>query len=117
MEITETRQNGVAALEVKGRIDSTTAGRLQEHLTDLVRAGCSGLIVDFRQVGYISSAGFKALLIAAKQGESARCALALCGIVGEVQRMFEIGAFDQVFTILGTRDECLARLAAGTAAE
>ena len=100
MQITEMRDGPITALELKGRIDSSTAGSLQERLTALVRSGCKGMIVDFRHVAYISSAGFRALLIAARQGEESRCALALCGVVGEVRRMFEIGAFDEVFTIL-----------------
>lgn len=116
MEIIETQLEGVAVLEVRGRIDSTTADGLQERLSALVQSGCTGLVVDFKQVAYISSVGFKVLLIAAKQGEDSCCALALCGVVGEVRRLFEIGAFDQVFTILGTREECIERLAASRAA-
>lgn len=111
LEITEDREGRIAALAVKGRIDSTSASSLQEKLTQLVSSGCTGLIVDFRNVAYISSAGFRALLIAAQAGESMRCAMALCGIAGEVRRMFEMAAFDQVFTILGTREECAAHLA------
>jgi anti-anti-sigma factor len=114
MEIIETQLGGMAAVDLKGRIDSTAAGLLQERLIALVRSGCSGLIVDFKLVPYISSAGFKALLIAAKQGEASDCTLALCGIVGEVRRMFEIAAFDQVFTILATREECIEQIAAGS---
>jgi anti-sigma B factor antagonist len=112
MEMSEALTDGVAELELKGRIDSTTAGGLQERMSQLVASGCKGLIVDFREVMYISSAGFRALLIAAQLGESRRCAVALCGVVGEVRRMFEIAAFDQVFTILPTREECAAHLAA-----
>ena len=111
MEISEVLAEGIAALELKGRIDSTTAQGLQERMSALVGSGCKGLIVDFRNVIYISSAGFRALLIAAQLGESSRCAVALCGIAGEVRRMFEMGAFDQVFTILSTREECAAHLA------
>ena len=111
MELIETQLNGMAAVDVKGRIDSNTAGLFQERLIWLIRSGCAGLIVDFRQVIYISSAGFKALLIAAKHGEESRCAMALCGIVGEVRRMFEISAFDQVFTIHGTREDCVKQFA------
>ena len=88
----------------------------EESLTELVRSGSRGLIVDLRHVAYISSAGFRALLIAAQLGETSRCALALCGIGSEVRRMFEMGAFDQVFTILATREECVAHLAAASTA-
>jgi anti-sigma B factor antagonist len=116
MEITQADQGGIPALSVSGRIDSTTAGSLQERLSELVRAGSRGLIVDLKQVAYVSSAGFRALLIAAQLGESSRCTLVLCGIAGEVRRMFEMGAFDQVFTILATREECAAHLAGTTAA-
>ena len=116
LEITQEDEAGIAALAVSGRIDSTTAAKLQERLTELVRAGGRGLIVDLRQVAYISSAGFRALLIAAQLGESTRCSLALCGVAGEVRRMFEMGAFDQVFTILATREECATHLAAASTA-
>jgi anti-sigma B factor antagonist len=116
MEFTQDLKDGIAALAIKGRIDSTTADSLQGKLLELVRSGCRGLVVDFRQVAYISSAGFRALLIAAKQGESSRCGLALCGVVGEVQRMFEMGAFEEVFTIVSTREEATAHLSAGSAA-
>ena len=116
MEITQELQDGIAALSIKGRIDSTTADGLQGTLLEVVRSGCRGMIVDFRQVAYISSAGFRALLIAAKEGETTRCALALCGVVGEVRRMFEMGAFEEVFSIHATREECAAHLAAGSAA-
>lgn len=116
MEIFETQFGSVAVVEVRGRIDSTTVDGLQERLSALVQSGCTGLVIDFKQVEYISSVGFKVLLITARQGAAACCALALCGVVGEVRRMFEIGAFDQVFTILGTREECIERLTAGPAA-
>jgi len=112
MEIIETRIHAVVVIDVKGRIDSTSAGPLQERLSGLARSDCAGLVIDFKQVPYISSAGFKALLIAAKHGEESGCALVLCGVVGEVRRMFEIAAFDQVFSILATRKECIEQLAA-----
>jgi anti-anti-sigma factor len=112
IQITEEVNDGIAAMSVSGRIDSVTASSLQERMSKMVESGCRGLIVDFRQVIYVSSAGFRALLIAAQLGESRSCRLALCGIVGEVRRMFEMGAFDQVFTILASREECAAHLAA-----
>lgn len=112
VEIIESLEGAIASVEIKGRIDSTTAVGLQERLTGLVRSGRSGLVIDFRQVAYISSAGFRALLIAAKLGEESRCAIAFCGIAGEVRRMFEIGAFDEVFTILATREDCANHLTA-----
>ena len=110
MEIVETTQSGVAVLEVKGRINSTTAESLQERLCAAVRGGHAGVVVDLKQVAYISSAGFRALLLGARAGSSSGCGLALCGVTGEVQRLFDISGFDSAFDLFGTREECIARL-------
>jgi anti-sigma B factor antagonist len=112
MEVIETQVDATAIVEVRGRIDSTTASGLQQRLQKPIESGLTGIVVDFSQVQYISSAGFKALLIAAKLGEKSGCSVALCGVVGEIRRMFEIAAFDQVFTILDTREACVRHLAA-----
>ena len=116
MQIVEVRDGDIASVELQGRIDSSTAPGLQNHLIGLVRSGCTGMILDFRHVAYVSSAGFRALLVAARHGEESRCGLAFCGLADEVRRMFEIGAFDEVFTILATREECAGHLLAGSAA-
>jgi len=49
-------------VDVSGRVDSATAPDLEEKLLELVAAGNGNLVVDLSQVGYISSAGLKALL-------------------------------------------------------
>ncbi len=110
VEIIATQLQEFSAVEVRGRIDSTTAGSLQERLCALARSGHKGLIVDLAQVPYMSSAGFRALLLAAKAGEDSGCALALYGLNGEVRRLFTIGGFDELFLVLATREDCVAQL-------
>jgi anti-anti-sigma regulatory factor len=48
------------------------------------------------------------LLIANKSTQEKNGKLALCGIVGEVKRLFEIGAFDDLFSICATREDGIA---------
>src|SRR5690242_8534379 len=107
MEIIETSTDGFAILEVRGRINSTTAEGLQERLCAAARGGHAGVVVDLEQVPYISSAGFRALLLGARAGAGSRCGLALCGATAEVQRLFDIAGFDGAFDLLGTREECI----------
>jgi len=111
MEITEIQSGTVTAVAVKGRIDGATAGPLRDRLSKLIASGLSRLVVDFREVAYISSAGFRTLLIIAKQSEDAAGHLALCGISSEVRRLFEIAAFTDLFLILPNREEAIAELA------
>jgi anti-anti-sigma factor len=112
VDIVESTEGGIAVLEVKGRINSTTAESLQERLCAAARGGFAGVVVDLKQVAYISSAGFRALLLGSRAGESSGCALALCGVAGEVQRLFDIAGFDGAFETFPTRDECITRLKA-----
>jgi anti-sigma B factor antagonist len=116
MEIIATQAHEFPAVEIRGRVDSTTAGSLQERLCALARGGPGGLIVDLGQADYMSSAGIRALLVAAKAGEDSGCQLALCGLTGEIQRLFTLGGFDEFFLILPTREDCVAQLRARPAA-
>ena len=114
MEIVESNEDGFAVLQVSGRINSTTAAELQERLFAAARGGHAGVVVDLKQVAYISSAGFRALLLGARAGAGSRCGLALCGATAEVQRLFDIAGFDGAFDLFGSREECIARLRSGS---
>ena len=108
MEIHTETLDAVTALVVKGRVDSTTADRLLDHLTATIGRGSARLVIDLKEVSYISSAGFRTLLITARSVEKARGRLALCGIGGEVKRLFDIASFTDLFTILPNRDDAVA---------
>ena len=110
MEITETKSGAVTTVALKGRVDSATAGTLRERLSKLIESVPARLVIDFRDVAYISSAGFRTLLIIAKQSEDAKGGLALCGFSSEVRRLFEIAAFTELFLILPSREEAIAAL-------
>jgi len=110
MEIAEQQAGEITVVEVKGRIDSNTAKVFGERLTGLIRDGRSRVVVDFRQIMYISSAGFRALLIAGKLADETNGTLALCSLSGEVQRLFDLGAFTDLFVIYPSRDESIAKL-------
>lgn len=108
MEIHTDTIDAVSACSVKGRVDSTTADKLLDHLTATIRGGSARLVIDLKDVTYISSAGFRTLLITARSVENARGRLALCGVGGEVKRLFDIAAFTDLFTILPNREDAIA---------
>ena len=110
MEINATPFEDVTAVAVKGRVDSTNADGLKERLGEIIRAGSSRLIIDLKEVIYISSAGFRTLLITARAVEQASGRMVLCGIAGEVKRLFDMAAFSDLFTIVPTRDDAVTAL-------
>jgi anti-sigma B factor antagonist len=110
MEIAEQQAGEITIVEVKGRIDSNTAKAFGDKLTTLIRAGRARLVVDLHSIMYISSAGFRALLVAGRLAEETKGVLALCSLSAEVQRLFELGAFTDLFEIYASREEGLSKL-------
>jgi len=70
IEITE-KTNEELTMMVSGRIDTDTAGDLREVL-DEVSPDLQRLVMDFRDVSYISSAGLRELLVCRKRFQGDR---------------------------------------------
>jgi anti-anti-sigma factor len=105
MEIAESETAGVLVLEPSGYIDSTNANAFTTQLMDIVRARQCNLVIDFQKVKYISSAGFRSLLLVGDAIENIQKKLVLCGIGAEVRRVFAIAKFDELFVVCSSRDE------------
>jgi anti-sigma B factor antagonist len=110
MQLVEGVINDVTVLEAHGRLDSTTASKLGDRLIALVQAGQSAIVVDLNDIAYISSAGFRVLLTANRLAAEKRSKLALCGVIGEVRRLFEIGDFTKLFLICQTQADGIGQL-------
>lgn len=97
MELNSVLQGTSLKLAIRGRIDTTTAPRLEAELRQSV-SGITHLYLDFSEVEYISSAGLRVLLSAQKvmsrQGEL------VIGHVNEtVMDVFEVTGFSDILTI------------------
>jgi anti-anti-sigma factor len=110
MKLVEEVTDDITVVEAYGRIDSTTAKEFGDRLISLVQAGRNSIVVDLKNIVYISSAGFRALLIANRAAAESQGKLALCGVIGEVKRLFEIGAFTDEFLICPTQAEGIGKL-------
>jgi anti-anti-sigma factor len=109
MDIVETDVAGVLILEPSGGIDSTNAKAFAAEVIDRVQARGCNAVIDFQKVKYISSAGFRSLLIIGRSMESAQRKLILCSMGAEVRRVFEIAMFDDLFVICATREDAAAQ--------
>jgi anti-anti-sigma factor len=108
MDLSEERLDQVIALSVRGRIDSTTAPHFGQRLDSVVAAPSGRLVVDLRDLDYISSAGFRVLLVAAKRADETGSRLVLCGLSSKVRQLFDVGGFLDLFSITATRDEAIS---------
>lgn len=111
MELETLQEGTVVSVAIKGRLDSVGSDQLKAHLSQLLDSGTTRLVIDFSEVAYISSAGFRVLMVAASRAEQAKGALALSGISGEARRLFDLAALTEMFTILPDRAQAVAALA------
>lgn len=111
MHLHEEQVDRVTALAVKGRIDSTTAATLGQKMESVVAAPSGRLVVDFRDLEYISSAGFRVLLMAARRAESSGGRMVLCNLSSKVRQLFDLGGFLDIFSITATRDDAVVNAA------
>lgn len=97
-------ESGVTVVAISGRFDSGVAREIRERLSHLVAGGASRMLLDLHGVEYLSSAGFWSLLAVSKEIEARRGSLVLCGMSGEVRRLFDLGGFAELFKICPTRE-------------
>jgi anti-sigma B factor antagonist len=105
MDVLEQVLGGVTILEPRGRIDSVTAKEFGECLSRVLAAGRPQLVIDLHNISYICSGGFRQLLIAKRATQEKDGKLAVCGVSGEVKRLFTVGAFDELLPIYETRED------------
>lgn len=110
MNLNETSDGPVKVITVSGRLDGTSAPVLGEHLTSSLGASSQKLLLELSELEYISSAGFRVLLIAARRANESNGQIVLSGIAGQVRQLFEIGGFLKLFRVFGTRDEGMSAL-------
>jgi anti-anti-sigma factor len=112
MQIAEARQDGVLVMTPAGRIDTTTAGALETRLAAALAGVSPRLVLDLSGVDYISSAGLRVLLVAARRLQATDGRLVLCAMGPPVRQVFQLAGFLPLFTIQDTRDAAVAQLAA-----
>jgi anti-anti-sigma factor len=110
LNVAETHSGRVCIVSLAGRIDSTNAQDLTTRLSTLISSGEKSILVDLASVLYLTSAAFRTLLVATDEAERNAASFALCSVTGQVRELFEMGGLLDAFTILGSRDEALARL-------
>jgi anti-anti-sigma factor len=110
LTIGQSRDDGVCVVTLSGRIDSTNANDLMNQLTSLIMSGEKSIVVDFAAVLYLTSAAFRALLVATDEAERNAAKFVLCSLGGHVRELFEMGGLLEVFTIHSSRAEAVAQL-------
>ena len=99
MEIVVTKADATTILAIQGSVDSFTADQLTASFSATLNGGCTLLLADLSAVEYISSAGLRALLIAAKDARMVGGDLRLAGARSAVQRVLSLSGFTSIINV------------------
>lgn len=107
MEIAVSEAGEVKVLRIDGKLDTKTSPDAQALLTELIEQGATKIVVNFDKLVYISSAGLRVLLAAAKQLKGNSGELRVCSLNEVVQEVFEISGFNTILAISESELEAL----------
>ncbi|MCI3920992.1 STAS domain-containing protein [Paenibacillus sp. TRM 82003] len=102
---------GATTFALEGRLDGTTVPTVEEAFLKAHEGGTARYVFDLGGLEYVSSAGLRVLLLAAKKTRAAGGKIALCGLSESVREVFEISGFQTIFAIYASREEAAAFVA------
>jgi anti-anti-sigma factor len=98
-------------LTVLGRLDFGAAAEFQKQLEEaLAGAGTAPglLVVDCAALDYVSSAGLRTFLLAARSAQRAGIGFALCALRPAVREVFDLSGFSRIIAVHTDRATALA---------
>ena len=105
MEIVEENQSGINIYKLNGRLDSNTSRGLEEKIFQAIDDGSKSIIIDFKNIDYISSAGLSVLLRATKALKREDGKIMLCDMKNYVKEVFEITGIDSFLPIVDSMED------------
>jgi anti-anti-sigma factor len=90
---------GQSRFQMPQKIDTNSAAPLQEKLFQELEKDDAGLLLDFENTNYISSAGLRVILTVHKKMRAAGRDLELCNVKQQISEVFELTGFSSILVI------------------
>ncbi len=108
MGVTTERQGDTLIARTDGRVDGSNAREFQSALEDAINPDERAVVLDMKELSYISSAGLRVILLTAKNLRSQNAKFAVCSLSGPIREVFEISGFDKIISIHASEAEAMA---------
>lgn len=105
------RSDDVLIGVLTGRIDTGSSDTLQRTLDSEIGPDSATLILDLAQVSYISSAGLRVCMGAAKRFRGDGRHFGICALSKSVRDVVSISGFDQIIAVYESQSEALLAFA------
>jgi anti-anti-sigma factor len=109
VEFQSADDRGVLVIGVSGRLDSTTSGALEKEVRRQLQAGCARIVFDLSALEFISSAGLRVFMMAAREIRG-KGSIALAAPVPNVKQFLDFTGAANFATICDTATEAVETL-------
>lgn len=112
LDIKTSTQGKAQVISLIGSLDGSTVNAAQETIMPQL-TGKTGMVLDMKGCTYVSSAGLRLLLMAAKQVTAQGGLLALSGLCPEIKDVMEMTGFSGFFKSFDTAEAAVAAVSGG----
>ena len=98
MTINKQQEGSTLVIAIEGRIDTQTAPELEKELKGSLE-GVMHLVLEFAQVGYISSAGLRVVLNAQNWMDAKGGSMVIRHAAKNITGVFKVTGFDSFLTL------------------
>jgi anti-sigma B factor antagonist len=108
----EQRSNGNAEIiYLNGFLDAHTAPQLESAISSVIASGKHKIVVNFRNLEYISSAGLGVFMVFIEEVRASNGDIKLAAMQPKVFTVFDLLGFPMLFDIVETEEEALEKFA------
>jgi len=108
-QITNTIHNNIEELHLHGYLDAHTAPQLEAAIGVLVQQDKFNIIVNFKELDYISSAGLGVFMVFIEEVRNNNGDIKLCEMQPKVFTVFDLLGFPMLFEIVPTTQEAITK--------
>jgi anti-sigma B factor antagonist len=100
IQMTQETKSGWCVLSVRGRADAEASDALEDGLRAVLEQSTK-VAADFSALDYISSAGLRAVIQAARAAQALKVEFAVFALTPPVKKVFDLSGMDKILTVYG----------------
>ena len=108
MDIPERNVGDVSVVALSGRLDTYSSSEVEQKFNSLIDTGRTRLVVNFKDLAYISSSGLRVLLAALKKVRKQQGDVKLAAMQPNIKEVFDMAGFTQLFSLFETEEAAIA---------
>ena len=110
MQIDVSKEGDIVVVVVEGDLDASTSPDLRAKFEEFIGQGENQYVIDLAGVPFMDSSAIAALVNLFKRVSIGAGDVKLCGLRGEIIKIFQLTRLDRAFDIFDTRADAIASL-------